>query len=161
LLTKANWIANHLSFLSLPDDVREALITMSHIPTFFATLFLIVGIIGILFLVHDYGLFQHIIGWVKRKIISSGAEKEKPQPLELEGVSDRVPLLDIIEMARAVGWNTDAHLSNGASELTDRLNQSAADGAIKLWGRKYKYDLGEAAATTFPLIEIPAEHFKE
>lgn len=64
LATKANWIANHLSFLSLPDDMRGALIAMSHIPTLSADLLLLVGIAGIIFLVHDYGLF----GWIQWKI---------------------------------------------------------------------------------------------
>jgi hypothetical protein len=48
LLTQANQIANHLSFLNLPDDVREALIQMSHFPVLFTCLLLIVGIVGII-----------------------------------------------------------------------------------------------------------------
>jgi hypothetical protein len=74
---------------------------------------------------------------------------------------ERTPLLDIVAMAKKAGWDTDLVQSNDASELTDRLNQAAADRTIKFWGRKYKYDLAEAASTTFPLIEIPAEHFAE
>jgi hypothetical protein len=161
LLTKANWIANRLSFLSLPDDVREALIAMSHIPTLFATLLLIVGVCGIMFLAHDYGLFRYIIGFGQRKIIASGIEKETPQPSEFKAAPERIPLLDIIEMSRKTGWDTNAQQSNDATILADSLNQAAVDGVIRFWGRKYKYDFGESASTTYPLIEIPAEHFME
>ena len=63
LLIQANWIANHLGFLTLPDNVRGALIAMSHIPTLFAALLLFIGIVGIVFLVHDYGLMKQCKGW--------------------------------------------------------------------------------------------------
>jgi hypothetical protein len=39
------------------------------------------------------------------------------------------------------------------------LNQAAVDKVITFWGRKYEYDLGEAAKGTFPLVEIPVQHF--
>jgi hypothetical protein len=59
---------------------------------------------------------------------------------ELEKVAPgRVPLLDIVEMARKAGWDIR---SNDASDLTARLNQAAADGTIKFWGRRYEYDFG-------------------
>jgi hypothetical protein len=94
-------------------------------------------------------------------------KQTEPPPQEIaphqlpKAAPERAPLLDIVEMARKAGWDTDAFQSNDASELTARLNQAAADGTIKFWGRKYEYDLGETAVTNFPLIEIPAEHFTE
>jgi hypothetical protein len=100
--------------------------------------------------------------WGRRQTKAQQEQHNEPLRQEIENVApERAPLLDIIAMATKAGWNTDAQQSNDASELTARLNQAAADGAIKFWGRKYEYDLGEGAATTFPLVDIPAEHFRE
>jgi hypothetical protein len=63
LLTQANWVAGHIGFLSLPSDVRGALIAMSQIPTLFALALLIVGVAGIGFLVHDYGFDRLLLQW--------------------------------------------------------------------------------------------------
>ena len=86
-----------------------------------------------------------------------------PQVIKLnngEG-SARIPLINLRSALQSVGWNTDIHRSNDATALTDSLNQAAADGLIKFYGRKYEYDLGEAASATFPLLEIPSEHFRD
>jgi hypothetical protein len=56
-------------------------------------------------------------------------------PQEIEKLApERVPLLDMVAMARKGGWDTDAVRSNDASDLTDRLNQAAADRTIKFGG---------------------------
>jgi hypothetical protein len=65
-LSKANSVANHLGFLSLPDDVRGALIAMSHIPMLVTSLLLIVGIACLIFLIHDYGLDKALLQWAQK-----------------------------------------------------------------------------------------------
>jgi hypothetical protein len=76
------------------------------------------------------------------------------------GEIDRIPLIQLRDMAARVGWNTDARTSNDAYEFAGRLNQAAVDGRIKFWGRKYVYDFSQPAAE-FPLLEIPQEHFRD
>jgi sensor domain CHASE-containing protein len=62
-------------------------------------------------------------------------------------------------MAANVGWDINIRSSSTIGDLVDSLNQAAVDKVITFWGRKYEYDLGEAAKGTFPLVEIPVQHF--
>jgi hypothetical protein len=53
LLRYANKIANALQFIDLPDDVKQALIAMSQIPTLLAWLAFVVGLLCLGYLIHD------------------------------------------------------------------------------------------------------------
>jgi hypothetical protein len=53
LLSYGNKISNYLGILSLPDDVRKALIAMSEIPTLLAWAIFAVGLAAIAFLIYD------------------------------------------------------------------------------------------------------------
>lgn len=80
-LSKANLVANHLGFLSLPDDMREALIVMSHIPMLLTSSFLIVGIGCLIFLIHDYGLDRALLQWANKTIARIGHMAAAPDDL--------------------------------------------------------------------------------
>jgi hypothetical protein len=71
----------------------------------------------------------------------------------------RIPIMRLREMASASGWNVDRHTSNDGFDLTNKLNQAAADGVVQFWGRKYQYEFGEDAAESEPLVRISQKHF--
>jgi hypothetical protein len=71
----------------------------------------------------------------------------------------RIPIVRLREMASARGWNLDRHTSNDGFDLTNKLNQAAADGALQFWGRKYQHEFGEDAAESVPLVRISQKHF--
>lgn len=121
------------------------------------------SIIATVFIVILAATFVCTIAYLGRRQIKSQQEQQAdPSPQELEKAPpERVPLIDIVEMAGKAGWNIDVRQSNDATILTNLLNQAAVDKIIRFWGRKYEYDFGEATAATYPLIEIPVEHFME
>jgi hypothetical protein len=75
---------------------------------------------------------------------------------------DKMPLIELREMAAEAGWITDIRTSNDTFHLVNKLNQAASDGVINFWGRKYqdRY-LAEGAKESIPLDEIPVKHFKD
>ena len=91
---------------------------------------------------------------------STFAHIEPPHQLNQNvAAQNRIPIVRLREMAAAVGWNVDRHTSNDGFNLTNKLNQAAADGALQFWGRKYEYEFGEDAADSVPLVRISQKHF--
>ena len=88
-------------------------------------------------------------------------ETSTSRPTAKSPEPDRIPLIDLRKMAASLGWDTNIRTSRTIGDLVDSLNQAAVDRLIKFWGRKYEYDLGESAKGTFPLVEIPVDHFVE
>ncbi len=120
LLSKANWVANHLGFLGLPDDVRGALIAMSYFPMLATASFLIVGIVCVVFLIHDYGLDRALLQW-GRKITTP--------------VDRRAPTLDdllrrLTETERHFTYNLEG-LQRELATLTRALRLRDAESRIK------------------------------
>jgi hypothetical protein len=72
---------------------------------------------------------------------------------------DRIPLIELREMATKAGWNIDARTSRDTYDLVVRLNQAAVDGLINFWGGKYEYDFGENSNQV--LVNIPISHFAD
>ena len=64
LLSRAKTISEWLSFISLPDEVRKAIVILSTIPNIIAYSVLFVGAAGLLFLLYDYGLYAWCLSLV-------------------------------------------------------------------------------------------------
>lgn len=100
------------------------------------------------------------------KVISSSAfaspssSQTAGMPTEYnKAVRNRIPIVQLRQLAEAAGWNVDRRTSNDGYNLTNKLNQAAADGALQFWGRKYEYDFGEDGAESVPLVRISQKHF--
>jgi hypothetical protein len=88
---------------------------------------------------------------ISRRDNELSALKESKEP-------ERIPLVELREMAAKVGWNIDVHTSGDAIDLESRLNQAAVDGLINFYGRKYEIDFREEYKVV-SLVNIPISHF--
>jgi hypothetical protein len=85
-------------------------------------------------------------------------DRRREDDVKAPGEPDRIPLVELRKMAADAGWNINVHTSDDTHNLTERLNQAAADGLVNFWGRKYEYDFGEGSKS-YPLVSIPIGHF--
>ncbi|MCI0556221.1 MAG: hypothetical protein L0287_35205, partial [Anaerolineae bacterium] len=72
---------------------------------------------------------------------------------------DRIPYVEIKQLANVKGWNLDDPSSlgrNRAYDLEIAMRQAASDGNLLVWGRKYEEPIGSN-----PLLLIHKEHFAD
>lgn len=71
--------------------------------------------------------------------------------------NERIPLLDLRNLAIGAGWPTD-HQDAKWLDFTKALRQSAVDGLLNVWGRQNSSDVDELVANE-PLLLIDKSHW--
>ena len=132
LLVQANRLAGYIGFLSLPEDARRALVLMSHVPTLVSLTLILIGIVGIITLGYEYGLFRKLALTGKNQISSDNS---------LPGT---IPTLQ----------KSDTHQYMTSYEVLHYLADNSA------WGDQIRHYVGKMGNITIrksPLIEAPSE----
>ena len=80
-------------------------------------------------------------------------------------IAERKPFTDFRDWAVEAGWDADIFSivvgENDFLTFKDRLEQAAADGLIRFWGRKYPYDIPEDLKGSEILVPIDPGHFRD
>jgi len=94
------------------------------------------------------------INQLRYSSIDPSAESWSVDPSE-----DRIPYIEIREIANDKGWKLDDDKSlsgNRAYDLEMAMRQAVTDGTLSVWGRKHGTPI-----ETNPLLLIPKEHFQK
>jgi len=132
LLLRANQLAGYVGFLELPEDARKALVLMSHAPTLASLILIVIGMIGIIALGYEYGLFRQLALVRRFKTSSDGL---------LPSIIPTPPIAD----------------TNQYMTAHEALHYLADDSE---WGAQIRRYIGEIDKITIrkdPLFEAPTE----
>jgi hypothetical protein len=72
----------------------------------------------------------------------------------------RVPLKDMLDAARHLGWDFDSERSLQIFDFCASFRQAALDGDVRSWGRPMGGHMFEEVIRNQPLHEIPREHWR-